>query len=499
MAPPAAPPAPPDKAAGTGELRLDPALQGARIQAVQQPDGYTVLLETHRAGVGTARWLCGVSAETARFGRTFQRRRSGGPPPVFCQWLRSRVEGGRVETLRLRHAQVLELRIVHGAETWLLVLELNRRDSNLLLLDGDERLLIALRHPALPGRSLGPGDPYRPPPRLHPWPAGSVLAERYPAPDEAAARALEQAWLERETTAALDARRRPALQEVRRAAKRVQRRLAHLAQDLAAARQAELWRRRGELLQIHRGRLRAGMERITVPDMFEPGEPEVTIELEARADPGANIERCFRLYRKRRAAVPHLQARMAASEAERDAWETLAGRLQAAESLADLERAADALPPGAGPLHALLLGESSGKPRAAASDKQPMRRYSADGYAILIGRSGAENDRVTFRLARGRDWWFHAQGVPGSHVVVLNPADGPLPPQTLREAAWLAAHYSQARSAAQAEVDCTQRKHVRKVPRGEPGQVTFSQNRTVHVRLDDAELRRVLERTVEEG
>src|SRR3990172_7939784 len=92
-------------------LPLDPALEGARIQAVHQPDAATVVLETHRPGAGSARWLFSVQAETARFGRPFRKATRGGRPPVFCQWLRTRLEGGRVLGLALRDPQVLDLSV----------------------------------------------------------------------------------------------------------------------------------------------------------------------------------------------------------------------------------------------------------------------------------------------------------------------------------------------------------------------------------------------------
>jgi predicted ribosome quality control (RQC) complex YloA/Tae2 family protein len=479
----------------------DPALIGARIQAVQQPDESTVVLETHQAGPGTARWLFSVRAESARLGRTFARSRRGGPPPVFCQWLRTRLEGGRVEALRLRQPQVLELVIATGEVRHHLLLELNRRDSNLLLLDGEERLLIALRHPSLPGRTLGPGEPYRPPPSLHAWPRSLPLAERYPGPDEAAARALERTWQAREAAAELDARRRPAQQLVRRERKRLQRRLAKLDAEQADALAAERWKRRGELLQIHRARLRAGMSEVRVPDVFEPGQPEVTIALDPQADPGRNIERCFRQYRKHRAAGPHVAGRIAGTRAEDEAWRALGEHLERAEGPAALEALAAALEPGAlggraAELRRLLRGEApAGSGAGAPAPPQgPMRRRSADGYTILVGRSAEENDRVTFRLGQGRDWWFHAQGIPGSHVIVRNPGGDALPPRTLREAAWLAGYYSQARAAGRVDVDYAQRKHVRKVKGGLPGQVTYSQSRTLLVPLEDAELRQVLAR-----
>ena len=489
------PPEPsPDAAA---PLPADPALIGARVQAVQQPDARSVVLETHRPGHGAARWRLSVDAEGARLGRTFRKATRGSRPPLFCQWLRTRLEGGRIEGLALLQPQLLELTIAQPEVRYRLVLELNRRDSNLLLLDAEGRLLIALRHPSLPERKLSPGEPYRPPPRLHAWPRAVPLAERYPAPDEAAARALEHRWDAREQAAGLEARLGPARQHLRRERKRLQRRLAHVEADAAAAAEAERWRRWGELLQVHRGLLRAGLASVEVPNVFEPGQPPVTIPLDAQADPGANIARCFRQYRKRRAAGPHVEQRIAATRAEAEALAAVEERLESLDTPAGLEALAADLPAalgsGAAPLAALLRGEARAASPADAP-RGPMRRLSADGLAILVGRSARENDRLTFRLAQGRDWWLHAQGLPGSHVVVLNPAGAALPPRTLREAAWLAAYYSQGRASGRVEVDYTQRKHVRRVKGGEPGQVTFTQNRSVLIDLGDAELRQVLER-----
>lgn len=476
----------------------DPALVGARIQGVQQPDDRTVVLETHRSSAGAARWVLSAHPETARLGRTFARAGRGGRPPVFCQWLRSRLVGGHITGVSLRHPQVLDLAITHGEAAWHLVLELNRRDSNMLLLDGEERLLIALRHPTLPGRHLSPGEAYRPPERLHAWPRTLPLAERYPAPDEGAARAREAAWQARAATLDLEARRGPARRQARRELKRLQRRAAKLEADRDAAGEAEQWRRRGELLQIHRSRLHAGMSEVQVPDVFAPGQPLVTIALDARADPGQNIERCFHTYRKRRDAAPHVEQRLAETRRAEADWRALLERLDAAEDPAALDALAESLPAAARSLRSVLHGDAprAGPPAAAQG---PLRRRSAEGYEILVGRSREENERVTFRLGRGRDWWLHAQGIPGSHVIVRNPGGDALPPRTLREAAWLAGYYSQARAAGRVEVDYTQRKHVRKQKGGEPGQVIYTQNRTLLVDLDDAELRRVLQRTDDEA
>jgi predicted ribosome quality control (RQC) complex YloA/Tae2 family protein len=483
-------------------LPLDPALEGARIQGVRQTDEENLWLETHRSGEGAAHWRVSLHPEQARLGRVFRPPPRGGAPPVFCQWLRSRLVGGRVETLRRPHPQLVVLTVAGREARHHLVLELNRRHSNLLLLDGDANLLIALRHPALPGRSLGAGRPYLAPPRFYRFPGGIPLAERLPAPDAASARALEAGWQARVGNASLADRWAPALRMARREVKRLTRRLEKLGEDGAEAGQTGLWRWRGELLQIHRAHLAPGQAEVEVPDVFQPGQPPVRVPLDPLAGVGENIERCFRRYRKLRDGVRHVARREAETRRALEVWQGVHGILEqggAPDAREALRALLSNLPPEAAALKPLLDDAAAGTTRArkARDEHAPrgvMRRLSADGYTILVGRSREENDEVTFRLGRGRDWWFHAQGLPGSHVLVLNPGDGPLPGTTRREAAWLAAYYSQGRASGRVEVDYTQRKYVRRRKGGAPGEVTFSGERSLAVDLSDETLRAVLER-----
>ena len=41
---------------------------------------------------------------------------------------------------------------------------------------------------------------------------------------------------------------------------------------------------------------------------------------------------------------------------------------------------------------------------------------------------------LTFKIATGNDWWFHAKGIPGSHVIVKSEGKE-LPDRTFEEAA----------------------------------------------------------------
>jgi predicted ribosome quality control (RQC) complex YloA/Tae2 family protein len=88
------------------------------------------------------------------------------------------------------------------------------------------------------------------------------------------------------------------------------------------------------------------------------------------------------------------------------------------------------------------------------------------GHEVYAGKNASNNDELTVRFARPNDYWFHARGSSGSHVVLRwnDPKTKP-PKDTLRQAASIAAYYSGARGAKMVPVAYTLKKHVRK-PRG---------------------------------
>jgi len=109
------------------------------------------------------------------------------------------------------------------------------------------------------------------------------------------------------------------------------------------------------------------------------------------------------------------------------------------------------------------------------------RRFvSPDGFTVLVGRTAADNDVLTVKLASPRDFWFHVAAGPGSHVVVRNPEGvDRLPREARRFAASLAAGYSKERAGGRVAVHVTTCAEVRK-PRGyAPGMVTLGRYDTV--------------------
>ncbi len=114
--------------------------------------------------------------------------------------------------------------------------------------------------------------------------------------------------------------------------------------------------------------------------------------------------------------------------------------------------------------------------------KSVARRFvSPDGFTVLVGRSAADNDVLSIKLASPRDFWFHIASGSGSHVVVRNP-DGVdrLPRDTQRFAAALAAGYSKARRGGKVAVHMTTGSEIRKPHGYAPGKVTLGRFKTVH-------------------
>jgi predicted ribosome quality control (RQC) complex YloA/Tae2 family protein len=88
-------------------------------------------------------------------------------------------------------------------------------------------------------------------------------------------------------------------------------------------------------------------------------------------------------------------------------------------------------------------------------------------WTVLAGRTDADNERLSLKVARPDDWWFHVRGMPGSHVVLRVPAGAEPDREIRKRAAAIAAYHSKARDAGVVAVSCTRARYVTK-PRGAP-------------------------------
>ena len=233
-----------------------------------------------------------------------------------------------------------------------------------------------------------------------------------------------------------------------------------------------------------------GAERVLLPDPFSEEGTFIEIPLDPRFNATRNMQLHYRLYRKYDASIPVVLARLEAVENAIASLVQLQHKVDEAETLEELQ---------------LLWKQSKfaspkSKLQTKSKGKQPAREThhtytTSNGTEIWVGRNGKDNETLTFREARGNDYWLHVRGKPGSHVIV--PTRGKEPDlDTLLAAACLALKYSGYAIGDKGEVSYTRVKYVRKVPHSSPGLVTYTQDRTLMVEMTSSCLDRLVRKQV---
>ena len=278
--------------------------------------------------------------------------------------------------------------------------------------------------------------------------------------------------------------RQARLSRFRQRSRKLARLLKDLQTDLEEKRRAQGFKKYSDLLLAQASGLPAGRTSLRLPDLFQPGQPEVTIPLEPRLTALQNATRYARQFRKSSRAIPRIQTRLEAVRQELASLEKQQQQHDRTTSPDDLEPApapADPTPSppptGAGPRHSF---REAGRPELS---KLARRFVSSEGSTILVGRGSRQNDALTSKVAHGHDFWLHVAGYSGSHVVLRNPDRRSEPSEpSLLEAARLAAYFSQARNAPRVEVHYTQKKFVSKPKGGKPGVVRLRRYQSIAVR-----------------
>jgi len=235
---------------------------------------------------------------------------------------------------------------------------------------------------------------------------------------------------------------------------RLQRTLAKGHDDQEHERRAAEWEQMGNVLVANLHQLTKGMEQAELDD-WEGNT--LVIPLNVKLTPHQNADRYFRRARGVRQAAVRAAERRAATGAAIQTITILRQQVGQATEAEELE--------------GLLQSNQkffamTGEPKEEGTAGRFRRFEVAGGHEVYAGKSAANNDELTIRFARANDYWFHARGSSGSHVVLRwSDAKTKPPKEVLRQAASIAAFYSGAKNAKMVPVAYTLKKHVRK-PRG---------------------------------
>jgi predicted ribosome quality control (RQC) complex YloA/Tae2 family protein len=239
--------------------------------------------------------------------------------------------------------------------------------------------------------------------------------------------------------------------------------------------QAEEYRQKADLLMANLHHWQPGMQEIILPD-FETEQP-IAIALLPDKNAVQNAQKLYKQHQKLKRARAAVEPLLFAVQAEIDYLEQVEAAIsqidkyQNPEDLQALEEIRDE-----------LIGQKyleNLEYRSRSTNDTPgtnFHRYrSPSGFEVLIGRNNIQNDQLTFRVAGDYDLWFHAQEIPGSHVLLRLEPGTVAEEADLQFTANLAGYFSRARQSDQVPVVYTQLKHVYKPKGAKPGLVVYKQ------------------------
>ena len=240
----------------------------------------------------------------------------------------------------------------------------------------------------------------------------------------------------------------------------------------------------GEMLNTYGYSAKEGDKKIEVINYYT-GEP-LTIPLDPTLTASQNAQKYFERYNKLKRTADALTTQIEETKDDRDQLEACLMAIDLAESEQDLSEIRKELTE-----YGFLQKRTVLKGRAREAKQKPLAFLSSDGYTMYVGRNNYQNEEVTFKIGNGNDWWFHAKGMPGSHVIIKGKGEGELPDRVYEEAGALAAWFSSGRRAPKVEIDYTQRKNLHKKNGGKPGFVTYHTNYSLVAVPDISNLKRL--------
>ena len=514
--------------AAVAELRA--AVGGGKIDKIYQPGGQDVVLAV-RGPAGNVRVLLSANPSHPRLHLTTLDRENPDKPPMFCMLLRKHLTGARIleieqpymeriVTLRLEALDELGDRVSRS-----LVLEAMGRRANLILLDGEGRIMECIRRvdgDLTTGRQVLPGLFYRMPEPRFGVPPLLERELRFRGETGDLASAVEKLWDEvgekggkpvmllregkpadfsflpilqygpetelreyasfgallddfyetRERQERTRQRGEDLVRAVKNARDRTARKLENQRRELEATKDRERLRQLGDILTTNLHTLEKGRSTVRLQDYYDPECREVEIMVDPLLTPQQNAARYYKEYNKAKNAESALTRQIERGESDLAYLESVLENLTLAEGERDLQETRQELTD---------TGYLRRATKAAKREKRvtgKLMEFRTDsGLRVSVGKNNSQNDQLTLKLASKWDWWFHTQKIHGSHVILWT--GGAEPDElSVAQAASLAAWFSQGREAGKVPVDFTPVKYVKKPAGAKPGMVVYTTYQT---------------------
>lgn len=458
-------------------------LPGAQIQKVYQSAYDVLCLQVYGPAGGTDAeggfrsrlLLIALTPGACRLHETFRGAVKGERPLRFAEFCKARLINGRIEeAAQLGDNRIVRLVIRRDGERLRVYIRLWSNAANVIITDERGAVLDAMRRS--PRRGEISGGRYAPEETLEGPLAAKEARREYAVRDIPGPGSFNQridAWYaEHGGALSLEALREQARKTFGASRVRLEASLERLRAKEADCGTADRLKEYGDIIMANLGMIKPGDEWLEAEDFYRGGAAR--IKLEPRKSPAAQAERYYGQYRKAKSGLADLQAEIAAGEAELRRLDQTLERLLAEENPLALHR---------------LLKTKGQKPASPADRKRPGLSFRRKDWLLLVGRDAAENDALLRHQVKGNDLWLHARDYAGSYVFIKRRPGKSVPLDILLDAGNLALFYSKGRNNGEGDLFYTPVKYLRRAKGGPKGLVIPTQEKNLHIKLEQARLR----------
>jgi predicted ribosome quality control (RQC) complex YloA/Tae2 family protein len=213
----------------------------------------------------------------------------------------------------------------------------------------------------------------------------------------------------------------------------------------------------GQLLLANLSSIKSRMSSIVVEDIISEGS-KIKIDLNPALSPQKNVDYYFDKSRSEKISFAKNLQLFENAKKDYEQLKKLENSLNEIESPKELD---------------VLMKKLKIKSQEVSEAKEDLsskfKQYLIEGkYKVYVGKDSKSNDLLTTRFAKQNDYWFHARGSSGSHVILrVESTKESVPKSTLKKAAAIAAYHSKSKTAGVVPVAYTFKKYVVK-KKGDP-------------------------------
>ena len=229
-----------------------------------------------------------------------------------------------------------------------------------------------------------------------------------------------------------------------------------------------------DLLSINIYKIEKGMKKVSVENIYD-NMKNIEISLDEKKSPRENIEAYYKKYKKLKTADEIIKVELPKIEEEMKYIKQILETIEIITELNELSEIEEEL---------ISLGyvRKSKKNKQKLEKSKPYIFETDSGALIYVGKNNLQNENLTLKFANKNDIFFHAQDVPGSHVILRG---ANLTEDDYKIAGFLAGYYSYFKNEGYANVDYTEKKHIRKAKGTGLGMVYYDNYKTLFIDFKD--------------